>query len=35
MQIEDMCHKTRASAIPVVPESEGLFVANPEIVCID
>ncbi|XP_058729875.1 tRNA ligase 1 [Vicia villosa] len=22
-QIEDMCHRTRASAVPVVPESEG------------
>ena len=23
MQIEDMCNRTRASAVPVVPESEG------------
>jgi len=23
MQIEDMCRRTRASAVPVVPESEG------------
>jgi len=23
VQIEDMCHRTRASAVPVVPDSEG------------
>lgn len=31
-QIEDMCHSTRASAVPVVPDSEG-SVAPEAVIC--